>query len=66
MQKEEEKKIKHKNSCTRGKTDVLHVLRDDTTNRAKGIEAKGLEKNLKVIPGKHSRQLLQQTATLGT
>jgi hypothetical protein len=43
-----------------------HQLRDDTTNGAIGIVTKGLKKNLKDIPGKHSVELLQQTAILGT
>ena len=33
---------------------------------ATGIVTKGLKKNLEVIPGKHSVDSLQKTATLGT
>jgi hypothetical protein len=33
---------------------------------ATGIVTKGLKQNLKVVPGKHSTDSLQQTAVLGT
>jgi hypothetical protein len=33
---------------------------------ATGIVIKSLRKNLEAIPGKHSKDLLQQTAILGT
>jgi hypothetical protein len=65
-QTEAEKKLNYKNSCIRGTTDTVHVLHDDTTNGDTAIETKGLKKNMKAISGKHSIELLQQTATLGT
>jgi hypothetical protein len=67
VQKEAEKKLKYKSSgievqrmwnlkCT-----VIPVIIGAT-----GIVTRSLRKNLETIPGKHSTDLLQKTAILGT
>jgi hypothetical protein len=67
VQKEAETKQNYKSSCIEiqrmwnMKCTIISVIIGAT-----GIVTKGLKKNLKAVPGKHSIDSLQKTAILGT
>ena len=67
VQKEEEKKLKYKRLCIEIqrmwnlKCTIVPVIIGAT-----GIVTRSLRKNLETVPGKHSIDSLQKTATLGT
>ena len=67
VQKEAENKLKSKSLCIEVqrmwnlKCTIVPVI-----NGATGIVTRSLKKNLETIPGKHSIDLLQKTAILGT
>ena len=67
VQKEAEKKLKHKSSCIEIqrmwnlKCTIIPVITGAT-----GIVTRSLRKNLEVVPVKHSIDSLQKTAILGT
>jgi len=67
VQKEAEKKLKHKSLCIEIqrmwnlKCTIVPVIIGAT-----GIVTSSLKKNLETIPGKHSTDSLQKTAILGT
>ena len=67
VQKEAEKKLKYKSLCV----EIERMLKLKCTiipviTGATGIVARSLRKNLEAVPGKHSIDSLQKTATLGT
>ena len=67
MQKEAEKKLKHKSLCI--EMQRMWNLKCTTVPviiGATGIVTRSLKKNLETIPGKHSIDSLQKTAVLGT
>jgi hypothetical protein len=64
-QRKEEKKLKYKSLCIQGIWN-LECKIIPITNGATGMLVKYLRKNLEAIPGKHSIDLLQKTAILGT
>jgi hypothetical protein len=66
VQKEAEKNIKYKSLCTEIQRMLNMICIITVIVGAKGIETKGLTKNLEAVPGKHSIDSLQQTAILGT
>ena len=67
VQKEAEKKLKYKSLCIEIqriwnlKCTIIPVIIGAT-----GIVRRNLRKNLETVPGKHSIDLLQKTAILGT
>jgi len=67
VQKEAEKKLKYKSLCTEIqrmwnlKCTIIPVIIG-----AIGIATRSLRKNLEAVPGKHSIDSVQKTATLGT
>jgi len=67
VQKEAEKKLKYKSLCIKIqrmwnlKCTIVPVIIGAT-----GIVTRSLKKNLEAVPGKHSIDLLQKTAILGT
>jgi hypothetical protein len=67
VQKEEEKKLKYKSLCREiqriwnRKCSIIPVIIGAT-----GIVTRSLRKHLEAVPGKHSIDLLQKTAVLGT
>ena len=67
VQKEAEKKLKYKRLCIEieriwnWKCTIIPVIIGAT-----GIVTRSLRKNLEAVPGKHSIDLLQKTAILGT
>jgi hypothetical protein len=66
-QKEAEKKLKYKSLCTEiQRMWNMTCLVIPVVIGVTGIVARGLMKNLEVIPGKHSIDSLQKTAVLGT
>jgi hypothetical protein len=67
MQKEVEKKLKYKRLCIEiQRVWNMKCVTIPVVNGATGIVTKALEKHLEAIPGKHSVDLLQKTAVLGT
>ena len=67
VQKEAEKKLKYKSLCIEIqrmwnlKCTVIPAIIEPT-----GMVTRNLRKNLEAVPGKHSIDLLQKTAILGT
>jgi len=62
-EKEEEKSIKYESLCGMWNTKCFII---PVISGANGIVTKDLRKNLEAVPGKHSIDSLQKTATLGT
>ena len=67
MQKEAEKQLKYNSLCI-GIQQMwnMNCMIIPVITGATGVVTKGLRKYLEVISGKHSTDLLQNTATLGT
>jgi hypothetical protein len=67
VQKEAEKKLKYKSLCIEiQRIWNLKCTIIPTVIGATGIVTKNKKKNLEAVPGKHSIDSLQKTATLGT
>ena len=67
VQKEAEKKLKYKSLCIQIKRMWnLKCMIIAIIIGATGIVTRSLRKNLEAVPGKHSIDSLQKTATLGT
>jgi len=67
VQKEAEKKLKYKSLCIEiQRMWNLKCMTVPVIIGATGIVTRSLKKNLETIPGKHSIDLLQKTAILGT
>ena len=67
MQKDAEKKVKYKSLCIEiQRMWNLKFMIVPVIIGANGIVKRNLRKNLETVPGKHSIDSLQNTATLGT
>jgi len=67
VQKEAEKKLKYRSLCIEiQRTWNLKCTIMPVIIGATAIVTRSLKKNLEVVPGKHSIDLLQKTAILGT
>ena len=66
VQKEAEKKLKYKSLCIEMRMWNLKCTIIPVIIGATGMVTRCLRKNLEAVPGKHSIDSLQNTATLGT
>jgi hypothetical protein len=67
VQKEAEKKLKHKSLCIEiQRMWNLKCMIMPVINGATGVVTRSLRINLEAVPGKHSIDSLQKTAILGT